>query len=242
MKSYKLKSSAARAAKKEMGENWEEFALIAPQGDEFVIELKSTKAIALTPIVIAPDFKQELEVTALIAQNEEEIALKASKKAEIGKKKPFHIPSTPAKSIVKEEMAPTSKPSLPAFLKIVPPKEEGVPTDAQINDALLDQGDISPEAHQKEADRLANLAAVNVDPIRPRLSSCELPTKKVWHIADSMPNAKRKEVIEECVRQGIAYGTARTQYQHWFKTTNDSKAAPIAVIGKDGKITIPGKE
>lgn len=46
------------------------------------------------------------------------------------------------------------------------------------------------------------------------------PTKTVWHIADQMhaenPNVRRKDVIAECVRRGIAYYTARTQYQQWL--------------------------
>lgn len=41
------------------------------------------------------------------------------------------------------------------------------------------------------------------------------PCKQVWHIADAMPGAKRKEVLEACVKAGIAYYTARTQYQQW---------------------------
>lgn len=38
---------------------------------------------------------------------------------------------------------------------------------------------------------------------------------QVWAIADSMPGAKRKDVIAKCREEGIAYGTARTQYQKW---------------------------
>ncbi|HEX4882141.1 MAG TPA: hypothetical protein VFV18_07340 [Porticoccaceae bacterium] len=45
------------------------------------------------------------------------------------------------------------------------------------------------------------------------------PTKTVWHIADEMsaanPQVRRKDVIAECVRRGIAFFTARTQYQKW---------------------------
>lgn len=48
------------------------------------------------------------------------------------------------------------------------------------------------------------------------VSSFKGATKKVWAIADAMIEATRKEVIEECRRQGVAYGTARTQYQAWF--------------------------
>lgn len=53
------------------------------------------------------------------------------------------------------------------------------------------------------------------------------PVKRVWAIADEMiaanPNVTRKEVQEECVRRGIASGTARTQYQAW-KTARDAAA------------------
>jgi hypothetical protein len=41
--------------------------------------------------------------------------------------------------------------------------------------------------------------------------------RNVWAIADSMPGAKRKDVIEACRAAGIAFGTARTQYQKWRK-------------------------
>lgn len=92
---------------------------------------------------------------------------------------------------------------------------------------------------QARADKKADAELVNVDPLKPRMSTIVLPTKKVWDIADKMPGAKRKDVIAACVQAGIAYGTARTQYQHWFKCTNDCKATPIATIGADGKIVAP---
>jgi hypothetical protein len=38
---------------------------------------------------------------------------------------------------------------------------------------------------------------------------------EVWAVADSMKGAARKDVIEACRALGIAYGTARTQYQKW---------------------------
>lgn len=63
-----------------------------------------------------------------------------------------------------------------------------------------------------------------------RASVAPKPTKLVWCIADSMPGASRKEVMEACVAQGVASGTARTQYQHWFKQKNDSANEPRATI------------
>ena len=82
---------------------------------------------------------------------------------------------------------------------------------------------------QAKADKLADAIQVNAAaPVdKPHLSTCEKPTKKVWHIADSMPKASRKEVIEECVRQGIAYGTSRTQYQAWFKASQEAMRGDI---------------
>jgi hypothetical protein len=57
-------------------------------------------------------------------------------------------------------------------------------------------------------------------------SDIERPTKAVWHIADEMsaanPQVRRKDVIAECVRRGIAFYTARTQYQQWLATKKGS--------------------
>ena len=51
----------------------------------------------------------------------------------------------------------------------------------------------------------------------PRESVIDNPVKMVWEIADSMWGQRRKDIIEECVRLGIAYNTARTQYQAFYK-------------------------
>jgi hypothetical protein len=44
-------------------------------------------------------------------------------------------------------------------------------------------------------------------------------TRRVWDIADLMQGKARREVLEECRRQGIASGTAATQYQRWKQAT-----------------------
>lgn len=107
-------------------------------------------------------------------------------------------------------------------------------TDALIDEAIdvcqkaigeirenLDEENLAElDAGLAKADREAN-ASMGVDAAKPRISICERPTKKVWDIADSMPKASRKDVMAECVRQGIAYGTARTQYQAWFKASQE---------------------
>ena len=51
----------------------------------------------------------------------------------------------------------------------------------------------------------------------PRESVIDNPVKMVWEIADRLWGQRRKDIIEECVRLGIAYNTARTQYQAFYK-------------------------
>lgn len=79
---------------------------------------------------------------------------------------------------------------------------------------------------EADAERIAN-ASMGVDALKPRLSTAVRPTKLVWDIADSMPKASRKDVMAECVRQGVAYGTARTQYQAWFKASQECERGDI---------------
>lgn len=98
-------------------------------------------------------------------------------------------------------------------------------TNLTLAEALAESGESLDDL--KEADRQANATMINVDPAKPRVSTCERPTKKVWDIADSMPKASRKEVMAECVAQGIAYGTARTQYQAWFKASQECERMDI---------------
>lgn len=58
-------------------------------------------------------------------------------------------------------------------------------------------------------------------------SQIESPTKTVWHIADELtaanPSITRKSIIEECVKRGIAYYTARTQVQLWRAANLEDK-------------------
>lgn len=63
---------------------------------------------------------------------------------------------------------------------------------------------------------------------RLRRSQIEGPTKEVWNIAEEMrkvyPNCRRKDIIAECVKRGIALYTARTQFQQWTKIMKESAA------------------
>jgi hypothetical protein len=87
---------------------------------------------------------------------------------------------------------------------------------------------------QRQADRMADsqqsAAALPNGKEWIRISSVAKPTKFVWHVADRMmaeaeaagePAPSRKQVQDECIRLGVASGTARTQYQAW-KTARDN--------------------
>lgn len=63
-----------------------------------------------------------------------------------------------------------------------------------------------------------------------QFSTIERPCKRVWHIADSMPKASRKEVLKACIDAGIAFYTSRTQYQLWLQTQKDMASQAPAVL------------
>lgn len=210
---YKVKSSARRAAKQEFGEDFESQVEFKEQDGGWVYDLKS----------------------------------KASNDDAKGSEAPAAIP------------APSEAPKAPEASDAVAVVQAGNRKDDPVIEVTVrmvpqEKKDDAAEvtSQQKAADKQADAAVANVDPLKPRVSTIDLPTKQVWHIADDLYNAaekqakdngkpvvypKRKDVIAACVNQGIAYGTARTQFQHWFKCRTDCQAAPIATIGKDGKIS-----
>lgn len=112
-------------------------------------------------------------------------------------------------------------------------EREGIypfPTAASVTAAMLAQA-------QRAADALANAqqAATTLPngKIWVRISSVPKPTKLVHIIADQMnadaaaagkPAPTRKEVQDECIRRGIASGTARTQYQAWLSAKQSAQA------------------
>jgi len=75
-----------------------------------------------------------------------------------------------------------------------------------------------------------------VGAVKPMLheSSIERPCKRVWAIADEMfaanPQMKRKDVLARCVAEGIAFYTARTQYQQWLGIQREMATATRATL------------
>lgn len=110
-----------------------------------------------------------------------------------------------------------------------------------LTEALAESGetieDLKDDGHSL-GDAMAN-ATMGAIGLPQRLSSVKSPVKRVWDIADSMPKASRKDVVAECIRQGVGAGTARTQYQAWFKASQESKRddirQPYEKVQKDGE-------
>lgn len=75
---------------------------------------------------------------------------------------------------------------------------------------------IDEKKHEEVTGEKAETAA----PIK-RKSDIENPCEYVWTVCENMvPNgARRKDVIAYCVENGVAFYTARTQYQLWKKAT-----------------------
>ena len=76
---------------------------------------------------------------------------------------------------------------------------------------------------------LTRSGTIDKVPNRRRKSEVSGPTKLVWDIADAMIEAdlttRRRDIIVECQKQGIAYYTIRTQVQQWHAAIQMSKKA-----------------
>ena len=49
-----------------------------------------------------------------------------------------------------------------------------------------------------------------------RSSSVTNPCQMVWNICEEMKGTRRGIVLQACVDKGVAFNTARTQYQQWL--------------------------
>lgn len=68
-----------------------------------------------------------------------------------------------------------------------------------------------------------------------RKSEIESPCFVVWDTADKMIGARRKDVIAACVAKGVAFYTARTQYQLWLTAVKNDQATRAAHAAKSKK-------
>ncbi len=114
---------------------------------------------------------------------------------------------------------PAPKPELPDEGEVT--LEQASAADPDFNKQM--DAALTPADETKADEALAN---------RLRKSTIEKPTKRVWTLAEEYhaanPDAKRKDVIAHCVAQGIAFYTARTQYQAWRTACKASEITQAA--------------
>lgn len=60
-------------------------------------------------------------------------------------------------------------------------------------------------------------------------SSIDSPCRVVWDIAEEMEGARRKDILAACVEAGIAFYTARTQYQKYREAMKEAAASQVQV-------------
>ncbi len=100
-----------------------------------------------------------------------------------------------------------------AFTELVTTGAEETPAvEAAAPEQVATASAIDPVA---QAEAPASNDATPATETKPRKSTVASPVRQVWAIADSIPGAKRKDIVAACVEQGIAFFTARTQYQKW---------------------------
>jgi hypothetical protein len=68
---------------------------------------------------------------------------------------------------------------------------------------------------QAKAAPVATTAKTQVPEGALRKSTVQNPVERAWQIFDETREMRRKDVIQKCLDSGIAFYTARTQYQVW---------------------------
>src|SRR3954462_3622767 len=120
------------------------------------------------------------------------------------------------------------------------PVEQPVQVITQPEPLVADQPVVAPVAPVQDLQAMlaATAAAVAGEgklPVQPKVdrypdrkkrSEIVSPVKTMWAICDLMisadPTARRKDMIEAGIKAGIAFYTARTQYQAWFTARRES--------------------
>lgn len=63
-------------------------------------------------------------------------------------------------------------------------------------------------------------------------STVEKPCRLVWDLADAMKGARRKDVIAAAEAKGVAFYTARTQYQLWAQVQKEMAERDAGAVKK----------
>lgn len=234
---YAQKRSATRAARAE-GLSDEQFRVVEVEGQGFKFELVA-EAEAEARLDDAIEYLSEQPDLVPTGEKDifggERMVPNAALKAEIeALKEPPAISS--------EQLNQEAADRLAAQLKAKAEAEEDAHIEEQVEAILQaedeelaqEKGEVVPFIPMPSAAEMmlpldVAVQAEEAPKAKPEVShksTIESPTKTVWHIADEMmakdPKTTRKQILDACVAKGIAYYTARTQYQAW-KTANKAK-------------------
>lgn len=224
MQTYSMKVNAINAARKFMAAQ----SLSGDWSDHFVIESKGPRQYVIEH---KPVLNRDNAWQSLIVATEGEFKFPTAKDVRVTKAaqwlaaQAFFASRSPAQHLADGEQE-----------NEIDDNDEGYGD--KIED---DEREIARQ--QREADAKANDAQANAAPGSKypagwvHKSAVEKPVKRVWAIADEMlaanPDVTRAQVQAECVKRGIASGTARTQYQAWFSARraaleNQQRAAELS--------------
>jgi hypothetical protein len=193
-KRYQLKSSAMRAAKED-GVAQGEFALYESARGDGWYYMKKT-------VAVDPSDEFDKEEAAVLKKEMDE-----------------------------EKVAATPPVEIPPEIAVPPVQEKLVAVMTSAADLDLIR---AAEQVRTVVQNALPPPALVIKPAKPSIPKVERlhkslvagPTKLVWQIAEKMtaenPAVTRKEVMAECVRIGIAFWTARTQYQQWITSRREA--------------------
>lgn len=132
----------------------------------------------------------------------------------------YYLPkSNSNRDIASEATAEVTKEEATDKIVPPPPVEEPAP---EVKLEIVHKSEEPPKtaAEKTVEEKKKSTRLVFVD--KPNKSTVASPTKMAREIAEAMwqknHNVTRREVMNECVRQGIAFYTARTQYQLWSQS------------------------
>lgn len=231
-KAYTAKSSATRAAKKDYTNELANGSAVIKQLDDgmWVYEVTPVEAKERD---LSPAAK---ELTDAIKENKK-TKLK-TKNADLFDTDAMNKANAEAKKSQEAWVAKMNAPAKDYMTEAKKDEQAGVARDLvsvekqPSNKVLEKKRAEAANAEQLGIDGLENLDQDIKEGNFSRVSEIESPCAKVWAIAEAMQGERRKDIIAACVDQGVAYYTARTQYQHWFTAHKNDKAAAERAAAK----------
>lgn len=214
MKSFTAKSSAVRWAKKAVGANWEACGSIEQTEDGTwyfqYAEIEAPEDYAAGEARLAESEKEDAEIAAAVDKVFEADIAEAKRIAQEGVTKRA-VAYAQAEAEALERLAQAEF-----------EKEEAVKENDAFAFIISIPNHYQPLiAEAASASAPAAKSAALAKPIL-RKSAIGSPCRVVWDIAEEMTGAKRKDIIAACTAAGIAFYTARTQYQKYTEALKGS--------------------